>query len=160
LAGLSVGDPNGGGLPGAVLFACNLNSVRSPMAEGLMKRLFANRVYVDSCGLRAGEDGMVDPFVVAVMDEIGVDVTDHRCKTFDDLEADAFDVVISLSPEAHHRALELARGRAVEIEYWPTLDPTLTMGARDTVLDAYRTVRGVLEARIRRRFPQAPTFGG
>ena len=153
-------DPSRGELPGAVLFACNLNRVRSPMAEGLMKRLFGNRVYVDSCGLRAGEDDMVDPFVIAVMDEIGVDVTDHRCKTFEDLDADAFDVVVSLSPEAHHRAVELARGRAVDIEYWPTLDPTLTLGARDTVLDAYRTVRAALEERIRRRFPQARTFGG
>lgn len=147
-------------LPGAVLFACSLNRVRSPMAEGLMKRLFGNRVYVDSCGLRIGEDDLVDPFAIAVMDEIGVDLTDHRSKTFEDLNADAFDVVISLSPEAHHRAGELARGRAVDIEYWPTLDPTLAMGPRDSVLEAYRAVRGGLEARIRRRFPQAQTFGG
>jgi protein-tyrosine-phosphatase len=147
-------------LPGAVLFACSLNRVRSPMAEGLMRRLFGNRVYVDSCGLRIGEDDLVDPFAIAVMDEIGVDLTDHRSKTFEDLNADAFDVVISLSPEAHHRAGELARGRAVDIEYWPTLDPTLAMGPRDSVLEAYRAVRGGLEARIRRRFPQAQTFGG
>lgn len=147
-------------LPGAVLFACNLNRVRSPMAEGLMKRLFGNRVYVDSCGLRPAEDDAVDPFVMAVMDEIGVDLADHRCRSFEDLDAAAFDVVISLTPEAHHRALELSRARAVDIEYWPTLDPTLTSGARATVLDAYRAVRGGLEARILQRFPQARTFGG
>jgi protein-tyrosine-phosphatase len=147
-------------LPGAVLFACNLNRVRSPMAAGLMKRLFGNRVYVDSCGLRVGEDDMVDPFAIAVMDEIGVDLADHQCKTFENLDADSFGAVISLTPEAHHRAVELARGRAVDIEYWPTLDPTLTLGARDTVLDAYRMVRGALEERILQRFPQARTFGG
>ncbi len=147
-------------LPGAVLFACNLNRIRSPMAEGLMKRRFGNQVYVDSCGLRAGDDGGVDPFALAAMDEIGVDLSGHRGKTFEDVEAHAFDVVISLSPEAHHRALELARGRAVDIEYWPTLDPTLTVGARDTVMDAYRAVRGALEDNIRRRFGRARTFGG
>ena len=148
-------------LPGAVLFACNLNRIRSPMAEGLMRRRFGNQIYVDSCGLRIGDDGdQVDPFALAAMDEIGVDLSDHRGKTFEDVETHAFDVVISLSPEAHHRALELARGRAVDIEYWPTLDPTLTLGARHAVMDAYRAVRDALEDRIRRRFGQARTFGG
>jgi len=146
--------------PGAVLFACNLNKVRSPMAEGLMKRMFGDRVYVESCGLRVGEVGGVDPFAAAVMDEIGVDISAHRSQTFDDLEAHAFDVVISLSPEAHHRAVELSRGRAVDLEHWPTLDPTLTTGARETLLDAYRAVRDGLEARIMRRFPRMRTFGG
>ena len=147
-------------LPGAVLFACNLNKVRSPMAEGLLKRRFGSRIYVDSCGLRAVEGGLVDPFAAAVMDEIGVDITGHRSKTFDDLDADAFDAVISLSPEAHHRAVELARGRAVDLEYWPTLDPALTEGGRDVMLQAYRAVRDGLEARIRGRFEPVRTFGG
>lgn len=151
--------------PGAVLFACNLNRVRSPMAEGLMRRVFGARVFVDSCGLHArrgrpGDDGLADPFVLAVMDEIGVDLTKHRPKNFDDLEDTSFDVVISLTPEAHHRAVELSRHRAVELEYWPTQDPTLVSGARESVLDAYRTVRDGLEARIRARFGQARTFGG
>jgi protein-tyrosine-phosphatase len=145
--------------PGAVLFACGLNRVRSPMAEGLMRRLFATRVFADSCGLRR-DDGLPDPFVAAVMDELGVDMSGHRPKTFDDLEDSSFDVVVSLTPEAHHRAVELARGRAVEIEYWPTLDPTLTMGGRDTVLAAYRDVRDTLEARLLERFGPVRTFGG
>ncbi len=151
--------------PGAVLFACNLNRVRSPMAEGVMRRLFGARVFVDSCGLRAGrgrgaDNGMADPFVLAVMDEMGVDMSGHRPKNFDDLEDASFDVVISLTPEAHHRAVELTRHRAVELEYWPTQDPTLVTGARDTTLEAYRAVRDGLEARIRDRFGQARTFGG
>ena len=145
--------------PGAVLFACGLNRVRSPMAEGLMKRLYGTRVFVDSCGLKQ-DDGLADPFVVAVMDELGVDLSAHRPKTFDDLEDASFDVVISLTPEAQHRAVELARGRAVEIEYWPTLDPTLATGSRDAILAAYREVRDTLEARLRARFGPVRTFGG
>lgn len=147
-------------LPGAVLFACNLNRVRSPMAAGLMTRRFGTRVFVDSCGLRVDEGELADPFASAVMDELGIDLSGHRSKTFDDLEDESFDTVISLSPEAHHRAGELARGRAVDLEYWPTHDPTLAMGARGVVLDAYRAVRDALEARILRRFPQTRTFGG
>ncbi len=148
-------------LPGAVLFACNQNRVRSPMAEGLMKLMFGNRVFVDSCGLRADADDIPDPFVVAVMDELGVELADHRPKAFDDLEDDSFDVVISLTPEAQHRAVELARGRSIDIEYWPTFDPTLVMGSRETVLEAYRAVRDALAAKIRDRFPiPARTVGG
>jgi protein-tyrosine-phosphatase len=147
-------------LPGAVLFACNHNRVRSPMAEGLMKLMFGDRVYVDSCGLRRDDDDAPDPFAVTVMDELGADMSRHRAKTFDDLENDSFDLVISLTPEAQHRAVELARHHAVDIEYWPTLDPTLTMGPRETVLDAYRETRDGLAERIRARFGKASTFGG
>jgi protein-tyrosine-phosphatase len=149
-----------GALPGAVLFACNHNRVRSPMAEALMKLMFGDRVYVDSCGLRPGDDDEPDPFAVAVMDELGADLSRHRVKTFDDLEEGAFDVVISLTPEAQHRAVELARHHAVDIEYWPTYDPTLTMGPREAVLEAYRETRDGLAARIRARFGKAATFGG
>ncbi len=147
-------------LPGAVLFACTLNRVRSPMAEGLTRRLFGNRVFVDSCGLRPDEEDGADPFAAGVMDELGVDLSAHRPKSFDDLEDTSFDLVISLSPEAQHRAVELARGRAVEIEYWPTHDPTLVVGSRDVTLEAYREVRDRLEARILERFGQVRTFGG
>lgn len=147
--------------PGAVLFACNLNRVRSPMAAGLMRRMFGNRVFVDSCGLRTGpEDGLPDPFVIAVMDELGVDLSGHLPKRFDDLEDQSFDMVISLTPESQHRAVELGRARAVDIEYWPTLDPTQATGSRDSVLGAYREVRDALDARLRARFAAVRTFGG
>jgi len=146
--------------PAAVLFACNLNRVRSPMAEGLMRRLHGDRVFVDSCGLRRSDGELPDPFLLAVMDEAGVDLADHRPKSFDDLDDGSFDIVISLTPQAHHRAVELARGRAVDIEYWPTQDPTLALGARDDVIGAYRAVRDALEERIRDRFPLPRTFGG
>ena len=153
------------GLPGAVLFACNLNRVRSPMAAALMRLHFGQAVFVDSCGLHAhsAPDGLgdgVDPFAAAVMDELGVDLTKHRPKSFDDLEDSSFDVVVSLTPEAHHRAGELARARSVDIIYWPTMDPTLVMGQRDQMLQAYRDVRDTLQARIRERFGEIRTFGG
>lgn len=146
--------------PGAVLFACSFNRVRSPMAEALLKRLTGTEIYVDSCGLKRfardedDEDAgpSVDPFVVTVMAELGCDVTDHRSKTFDELEDNSFDLVISLTPEAQHRAVELARGRAADIEYWPTLDPTLTEGSREARLTAYRQVRDALARRIAERF--------
>jgi protein-tyrosine-phosphatase len=139
-----------GDLPGSVLFACTHNAIRSPMAEALMKYLHGARVYVDSVGLRPAE---VDPFAVAVLDEIGIDLSRHRPKHFDDLEDDYFDLVISLSPEAQHRAVELTRASSCEIEFWPTMEPSLVEGSREVRLDAYRTLRDELLARLRRRFP-------
>ena len=141
-------------LPGAVLFACNFNRVRSPMAEALLKRAVGDRIYVDSCGLKpASDEGQgADPFVEAVMGEISCDLQMHRPKTFDDLEDGSFDLIVSLTPEAQHRAVEMTRGRAAEIEYWPTFDPTLTEGSREARLTAYREVRDALAARISERF--------
>lgn len=147
-----------GQLPGAVLFACNFNQVRSPMAEALTKLMYGNRVYVDSCGLKP-EEG-VDPFVTIVIDEVGADISRHRTKSFDDLVDTSFDLVISLTPHAQHRAVELARGRAIEIEYWPIMDPTLASGSREAVLDAYRATRDDLRRRILERFGRPSTFGG
>ena len=145
-------------LPGAVLFACNFNRVRSPMAEALLIRTFGDRVSVDSCGVkldeRAEDLGPVDPFVEAVMAEIGCDLSRHQAKTFDDLNADAFDLVISLTPQAQHRAVEMTRGRAVTIEYWPTYDPTDADGSREARLASYREVRDALAAHIAQRFGQ------
>ncbi len=150
-----------GQLPDAVLFTCNYNRVRSPMAEGLFRRFYGIRAFVDSCGLKADPAGEgVDPFVVAVMDELGLDVSNHKPKTFVELEDDSFDVVVSLTPEAQHRAVELSRDRAVEIEYWPTHDPTLTHGSREARLEAYREVRDALAEAIKQRFGAPSTFGG
>ncbi|HJV40623.1 low molecular weight phosphatase family protein [Caulobacter sp.] len=148
-------------LPDAVLFACNYNRVRSPMAEGLFRRFYGTRAFVDSCGLKAdpAAEG-IDPFVVVVMDELGLDVSDHKPKTFAELEDGSFDVVVSLTPEAQHRAVELSRDRAVEIEYWPTHDPTLVDGSREARLEAYREVRDTLAETIKQRFGAPSTFGG
>ncbi len=141
--------PHGEDLPDAVLFACSQNAVRSPMAEGLMKHLYGQHVFVDSVGVRAGE---VDPFVIAVMDELGVDISKHKPRSFDELEDTSFDLIISLTPEAQHKAVDLTRAMAADVEYWPTHDPTLAQGSRDQRLNAYREVRDSLMARIKERF--------
>jgi protein-tyrosine-phosphatase len=147
------------GGPTAVLFACNLNRVRSPMAEALLKYLVGDRIFVDSCGIRHPSDPIdesdpdaIDPFAEAVMAELGCDLSGHRAKTFAELEDTSFDLVVSLTPEAQHQAVELARGRATEIEYWPVFDPTLAEGSRETRLAAYREVRDALAAKIAARF--------
>ena len=136
--------------PRAVLFSCTLNSVRSPIAEGLLKHLLGHRIYVDSVGLRAAD---IDPFAVAVMEEIGIELARHRPKSFDDLEDSFFDEVISLSPQAQHRAVEMTRTMACELVFWNTFDPDLVEGSRETRLDAYRQVRDQLMQRILDRFP-------
>ena len=126
-----------------------------------MKLSFGNRVYVDSVGLKQEEgESEVDPFAAAVIDELGGDLTGFRPKTFGELEDESFDVVISLTPEAQHRAVEIARDRAVDIEYWPIFDPTLAEGSREQRLDAYRQVRDELARRIAERFGRPATFGG
>jgi protein-tyrosine-phosphatase len=140
-------------LPGSVLFACSLNSVRSPMAEAYLKHLHGKRIFVDSVGARRGE---IDGFAIAVMEEIGIDLRKHRAKSFEQLEDTTYDVVISLSPEAHHKALELTRTMAIEAEYWPTFDPTAVEGDRERRLEAYREVRDQIVKRIHERFPMRP----
>jgi len=138
--------------PQAVLFACGLNSVRSPMAAALFRHLLGRAVYVGSAGVRRGE---LDPFAVAVMDEVGLDISKHRPMTFEELEdweGLNFDLIVTLSPEAHHKALDLTRTIAADVEYWPTQDPTGQEGSRAQRLDAYREVRDKLGARIKERF--------
>ena len=116
-----------------------------------MKFLHGHRVFVDSVGVRTG---YIDGFAVAVMDEIGIDLTRHNSKTFDDLEDDNFDIVIPLSPQAQHRAVEMTRAMAVEIEFWNTFDPSIIESEdREVKLDAYRKVRDELMIRIKTRFP-------
>jgi protein-tyrosine-phosphatase len=136
-------------LPGAVLFACTNNSVRSPMAEGLLKFFLGHRIYVDSCGLRSEP---VDPFAIEAMEDLGIDISRHRAKTFDDLEDSSYDLIVSLSPEAQHRAVELTRTMACEVEFWPTFDATVIEGSREQRLAAYRQVRDMLKRRIEARF--------
>ena len=138
--------------PLAVLFACGLNAVRSPMAASLFSQIFGRAIYVGSAGVRKGE---LDPFAVAVMEEIGLDISRHKPLTFEELEEWEglnVDLIVTLSPEAHHRALELTRTSAVDVEYWPTADPSVVEGSRTQRLDAYREVRDQLLARIRQRF--------
>ena len=140
-------------LPGSVLFACNHNSIRSPMAAAMLQRLHGRRIFVDSVGLRALP---IDPFVVAVMEEMGIDLARHRPKSFEELEDSSFDLVISLTPQAQHRAVELTRTMACEVEFWPSHDPSAVEGSRTEILAAYRALRDDLWRRIRGRFPPGP----
>ena len=138
--------------PQAVLFACGLNAVRSPMAAALLRRMHGAPLYIASAGVRAVE---LDPFAVAAMAEIGIDIAGHRPTTFEeleDLEGLNFDLIITLSPEAHHKALALTHRLAAAVEYWPTADPADIEGNRAQRLDAYRAVRDQLMQRIRSRF--------
>jgi len=143
-------------LPQAVLFVCGHNAVRSPMAAGLFRRLFRVPTYVTSAGVRKGD---LDPFAVAAMEEVGIDIARHKPITFEELEdweGLNFDLIITLSPEAHHRALELTRSLAVDVEYWPTPDPTAAEGSREQRLDVYRDVREMLTRHIKERFGWQP----
>ena len=144
--------------PRAVLFACGLNAVRSPMAAALLQQMFGRAIYVGSAGVQKGE---LDPFAVAAMEEIGIDIARHKPVTFeelDEMEGLNFDLIVTLSPPAHHKALELTRTHSAQVEYWPTVDPTVTEGNREQRLDAYRALRDQLLAQIRARF--GPAGGG
>ena len=133
----------------AVLFACTLNAVRSPMAAAMLRHLTRGGLYIESAGVRAGD---LDPLAVEVMGEIGLEIAKHKPRRFEDLEDGSFDLVVTLSPEAQHKAVELTRTAATQVEYWPTMDPTAVEGSREQRLMAYRAVRDQLMRRLKQRF--------
>ena len=139
----------GARLPRSVLFLCGMNAIRSPMAEAMARRMLPAGVFLASAGVRAGQR---DPFVDAVLAEKGLSLGERQPQRFDELEDAYFDLIVTLAPEAHHAALELTRAAAVEVEYWPTADPSIATGTRERILEAYRDVRDRLEARILARF--------
>lgn len=134
--------------PASVLFMCRMNAVRSPMAEAIARSVLPAGTYVASAGIRPGER---DPFVDAVLEEVGLSIQRHLPRSLEELEDDYFDLIVTLAPEAHHAALELTRANAVEVVYWPTPDPTVANGTREQILSAYRDVRNHLAALIERR---------
>ena len=143
-------------LPGSILFCCDHNAVRSPLAEGIMKKLHGTRVFVQSVGIR--NDLEVDGFAVAVAQEIGIDISRHRAKSFAEMEEwgediDAYDRIVALSPGAQRQALEYTRDYHVEVTYWPILDPTGLGDRREERLEAYRQTRDQIMERIMAEFP-------
>ena len=140
-------------IPDAVLFACNMNAVRSAMAESILKHLHGHQVYVDSAGVRQGEP---DHFAIEIMEEVGSDLSGHKPKRLRDLEDTSYDLIVTLSPEAQHHAIEMTRTMAAEVEFWPTMDPNYITGNRDRRLGAYRQIRDQLLERIKARFPVIP----
>lgn len=136
-------------LPGAVLFVCFLNSIRSPMAEGLMKAQFGDKVYVQSCGISKGE---LDDLMVAVMAEKGIDMAEHNPKALDELGDSSFDLVIAFTDQASEAAQAYFAGTDTEVELWPLPDPTAGMLDVRALMNNYRSVRDTINARISRRF--------
>ncbi len=124
------------------------------MAAAIARHYFGRRMAVESAGVEARD---IDPFAVLVMNEEGIDLSAHKSKTFAALDQGVFDLIVTLTPEAHHNALDLTRTFAVDVEYWPTLDPTVARDLgrpRDQIVEAYRAVRDELKARILSRFSQ------
>jgi len=146
----------GRSLATSVLFACSQNSIRSPMAAAIARHYFGKRMLVESAGVELGQ---LDPFAVAVMAELGIDIANYRPKTLGEVSEVTFDLIITLSPEAHHRALDLGNARTAKVEYWPTRDPSIALElgyARGAILDSYRNVRDFLSERILARLSAGP----
>lgn len=137
--------------PQAVLFACAANAVRSPMAAAILQHLMGDRVRVQSAGVRAGQP---DPYAIAVLNEIGIDISEHEPADLGSIEGEVFDLVVTLSPEAHHHGVELTRIMPAEVEYWPTPDASAAAEgtSREELLERYRGVRDMLFQRIKKRF--------
>ena len=145
-------------LPSSVLFCCDYNSVRSPMAEGIMKKLHGQRIYVQSAGVRHEQE--IDGFSVAVCAEIGVELLRHRTRSFEEMEEwgdqiGQYDLIVALSPASLRHAQEYTRYHAIDVEYWPIMDPTGLGETREEKLAAYRQARDQIDQRIRERFPVA-----
>jgi protein-tyrosine-phosphatase len=150
---MTVRGPNGEELPDAVLFSCSHNAIRSPMAAALMRHLFGSRVYIESCGVRAG---VLDPLAVEVMDEMGIDLSHLHPKSFETLSDTSFDLIVTLSPQARHKAMEMTRAMAVDVEYWTVPDPSAFDGSREQRLAAYRAARDAIFKRLKDRFAARP----
>ncbi|WP_458791338.1 arsenate-mycothiol transferase ArsC [Yoonia sp. MH D7] len=145
-------------LPQSVLFCCDHNAVRSPMAEGIMKKLYGTECYIQSVGVK--NDLEIDGFAVAVCNEIGVEVCRHRSRSFDEMEEwgddlSSFDLVLALSPASQRRALDLTRFYHLEVEYWPIMDPTGLGDGRETRLASYRQTRDQIVEKLIERFGPA-----
>ena len=136
-------------LPSSVLFACTMNSVRSAMAEGILKKVHGDQIFIDSAGILAGEK---NGYMIEVMKEIGVDLSNHQSKTLGSLGDTSFDIIISLSPEAQHAVVELTRWMSCEVVYWPTFDPDAIRGKRESILDGFRQIRDDLVQKIEAKF--------
>ena len=142
-------------LPQSILFCCDHNSVRSPMAEGIMKKLYGTGTYVQSVGVI--NDLEIDGFSIAVCDEIGVELSRHRSRSFDEMERwgddlSSFDLIVALSPASQRRALELTRLFHLTVEYWPILDPTGIGETREMKLVSYRQTRDQILNKLREKW--------
>ena len=141
--------------PASVLFCCDHNAIRSPMAEGMMKKFYGRRAYVQSAGVH--NDMEIDGFAIAVCDEIGVSLSRHRTRSFDEMrewgdDLGQFDLVVALTPASQRQALEMTRNYHLDVEYWPVMDPTGLAEGREARLTLYRQVRDHIRERMLARF--------
>ena len=137
-------------LPNSILFVCNYNAVRSPMAECLAKEICGDKIYIDSFGVNKKLE-KINPFTISAMDEMGLDISNHKPKHYEDLLDTSFDLIIALSSEAHEFALSLTNSLSAEVEFWPTDDPTSVQGNRENIMSAFRDVRDHLREKIKKR---------
>lgn len=142
-------------LPQSILFCCDHNSVRSPMAEGIMKKFYGTGTYVQSAGVK--NDMEIDGFCIAVCQEMNVELSRHRSRSFDEMERwgddlSSFDLVVALSPASQRRALELTRFFHLDVEYWPIMDPTGLGETRAAKLDSYRQTRDQIIQHLKQRW--------
>ena len=151
-------------IPASVLFCCDHNSIRSPIAEGMMKKFYGRAAYVQSAGVK--NDMEVDGFAIAVCDEIGVKIENHRSRSFDEMkdwgdDLGGFDLIVALSPASQRQALELTRVFHLDVEYWPIMDPAGLAEGREAKLAIYRQTRDQIQARMTDRFgpPTLPDGG-
>ena len=142
-------------LPQSVLFCCDHNAVRSPMAEGIMKKFYGTGTYVQSVGVM--NDLEIDGFAIAVCEELGIELSRHRSRSFDEMQAwgddlSSFDLIIALSPASQRRALDLTRLFHLTVEYWPIMDPTGLGETREAKLVSYRQTRDQIVDQLSRRW--------
>nr|WP_328794203.1 low molecular weight phosphatase family protein [Maritimibacter harenae] len=148
-------------IPQSVLFCCDHNAVRSPMAEGMMKKYYGDTVYVQSAGVKSEME--IDGFSIAVCEEIGVPLSNHRARSFDEMQEwgddlSAYDLIVALSPASQRKVLDLTRYNHLDVEYWPVMDPTGLGTKREEKLAAYRQARDQIRERMISRF--GPPRGG
>ncbi|WP_411957831.1 low molecular weight phosphatase family protein [Paracoccus homiensis] len=149
-------------IPHSILFCCDHNAIRSPMAEGIMKRLYGRSAYVQSAGVKS--DMEIDGFAIAVCDEIGVALSNHRSRSFEEMQAwgddlGGFDLIVALSPASQRLALEMTRVFHLDIEYWPIMDPSGLAEGREAKLAAYRQTRDQIMSKMVERFGPATVDG-
>lgn len=142
-------------MPQSVLFCCDHNAVRSPMAEGMMKKFYGTSIYVQSAGVKNDLD--IDGFSIAVCAEMDVELTRHRTRSFEEMQEwgddlSGFDLIVALSPASQRQALELTRFYHLDVEYWPILDPTGLGEGREEKMNSYRQARDQIRTRIEQRF--------
>lgn len=135
--------------PKSVLFVCNQNAIRSPIAAAYLKKIAKGRVFVGSAGLISG---LADGFTKAILDEKDIPLGDHEPQSLNALNPVDFDLVVALTNKSKDRLQDDGVDAKTQLEFWDIVDPTQIKGHRDQILQSYRIVRDALEERVSKRF--------